>query len=59
MNKIIEEAVVRLENGQFVPEDVTLESNTLVPTSGPHFHEILAANHLSLQHEQPEQLQIN
>lgn len=59
MNKVIEQAVVRLENGEFVPEDVVLGSNTLVPTSGPHFHEILAANNLSLQHEQPEELQIN
>ena len=59
MNKVIEQAVIRLENGEFVPEDVTLGPDTLVPTSGPNFHEVLAANNLSLQHEQPEELQIN
>lgn len=59
MNKITDNAIIRLEGGKFVPDDISLDSATLIPTSGPHFHEVLNSNLLQLKHEQPNELQIN
>ena len=50
---------ITFENGQFVPNDVNLGNTINVPTSGPHFHEVLNSNSLSLKHVQPNELQIN
>lgn len=60
MNKILtSEHNIKFENGQFVPDDIDLANTINVPTSGPHFHEVLNANKLSLKHEKPNELQIN
>ena len=61
MNKITQplEQAIRFENGQFVPNDIALSDSLNVPTTGPHFHEVLNSHELSLRHEKPQELQIN
>lgn len=58
-NSSLSEHSIRFENGQFVPNDIDLGSTINVPTTGPHFHQILNENKLGLKHEQPNELQIN
>lgn len=50
---------IQFSDGKFVVADVELDSSINIPTSGPSFHEILAAHDLELKHEQPSELQIN
>ena len=40
-------------------QDVVLENTTLIPTSGPHFKEVLNQHQLTLSHQKPTELQIN
>ena len=42
-----------------IAHDFELESSVLIPTSGPHFHEIIAPYTTSLVHQEPDELQIN
>lgn len=57
------EQTIYFKEGAFVandvPDDVLLASEIKIPISGPHFHEVLKAQGLSLQHERPSELQIN
>ena len=50
---------IEFKDGQFVPHDVDLGYTINVPTSGPHFHDILNSHQLRLKHDQPSELQIN
>ena len=52
------EQSIRFENGKFVPNDVEIENTINVPTTGPHFHEILNTHQLNLVHEKPNELQM-
>jgi radical SAM/Cys-rich protein len=47
------------KNGRFVAPLVELESHVNIPTTGPHFHEVLAKHNIELRHEQANELQIN
>ena len=42
-----------------VQADIAPSNDIQVPTSGPHFHEILGQHQIILQHEAPNELQIN
>lgn len=59
MNKPSEEISIRIENGQFVPQDVELENDINIPQTGPHFHSVLNQHSLGLKHAHPQELQIN
>jgi len=61
MNKLTNpsEQSLRFEDGRFVQNDIVLDEGINIPTSGPHFHEVLNSNQLSLHHGTPEELQIN
>jgi len=61
MNEIspFQEQTIRFENGEFVPNDVDLSNTVNIPTTGPHFHEILNTHQLNLVHEKPTELQMN
>lgn len=50
---------IRFEQGNFVPHDVPLDRSVNIPTSGPHFHDVLNEQQLTLTHERPNELQIN
>ena len=50
---------IEFKDGQFLPADVILDDADSVPTTGPHFHEVLAKHSLTLKHEHPNELQIN
>jgi len=54
---------VIFENGRFtsshVQEDIILSNEISIPTTGPHFHEVLNNNQLDLKHARPNELQIN
>lgn len=50
---------IEFRNGQFMPADVTLDKPGSVPTTGPHFHEVLAEHGLNIEHAHPNELQIN
>ena len=39
--------------------DIALGNDIKIPRSGPHFHEVLAQNKIQLEHEHPNELQIN
>ena len=58
-SSLTSEHSITFENGQFVPNAVNLGDTINVPTSGPHFHEVLNSNNLSLKHGQTNELQIN
>ncbi len=52
---------ILLENGQ-LPSTITtydVDSNLDIPTSGPQFERVLDQHGLNLQHEKPNELQIN
>ena len=53
------EQSIRFENGQFVPNDVEIENTINIPTTGPHFHEVLNTHQLNLVHDKPNELQMN
>ena len=53
MNKIRNQSSLRFENGTFVQIDTEPEDRSMVPAVGPHFHDVLNSNDLSLQHEHP------
>jgi radical SAM/Cys-rich protein len=40
-------------------KDVELESDTLIPSTGPNFHEFLESQNYQLKHDHPKELQIN
>lgn len=42
-----------------VQADTAVSDMVKIPRSGPHFHEVLAKYELDLQHQQPNELQIN
>ncbi|MBT8114790.1 MAG: hypothetical protein KJP04_05400, partial [Arenicella sp.] len=42
-----------------VQADVDLADELLIPSCGPHFHEVLRAHSGQLTHQQPQELQIN
>jgi len=50
---------IYIENNSFVPNDVNLSHDISIPSTGPHFHEVLNTNKLELRHAQPNELQIN
>lgn len=50
---------IEFKDGRFIPADVVLKDANAVPTTGPHFHEVLAEHKLSLEHAKPNELQIN
>lgn len=54
---------VTFENGSFtsskVQNDVALSNQINIPSTGPHFHEVLNSNQLALSHARPNELQIN
>lgn len=57
-NTAVEQSL-RFEDGKFVQNDIALENSINIPTSGPHFHEVLNQHQLSLVHEKPNELQMN
>jgi radical SAM/Cys-rich protein len=50
---------VEFKDGQFVPHDAAIGDSTNIPTTGPHFHEVLASHELNLVHNRPNELQMN
>ncbi|RBP49192.1 arsenosugar biosynthesis radical SAM (seleno)protein ArsS [Arenicella xantha] len=59
MNNTLQEINIRVEDGKFVPDDIDLDSQINIPTTGPHFHSVLNQHALGLTHERPQELQIN
>lgn len=59
MNNPISETQIKVVDGQFVQDDITLSNGVKIPHSGPHFHTVLNQHGLSLRHETPNELQIN
>ncbi len=57
-NTAVEQSL-RFEDGKFVQNDIALENSINIPTSGPHFHEVLNQHQLRLVHEKPNELQMN
>ena len=58
-SNIAVEQSLRFEDGKFVQNDIALENSINIPTSGPHFHEVLNQHQLHLVHEKPNELQMN
>jgi len=50
---------IQVETETLVSPDTDLLADVKIPRSGPHFHQILAQHNLTLEHQQPTELQIN
>lgn len=59
MNEINNNTQIRFDNGKFVQQDIAPVAPIDMPDCGPHFHAVLESHKLSLQHEHPNELQIN
>jgi len=59
MNNSNHDTIIHFEDGEFVAQDISLDSTKLIPTNGPHFRGFLNDHQLTLKHEKPNELQIN